>query len=425
MKAFGEYARAVTNLGPNAWRFLLFSTFSSVGWSMFNLNFNLYLYALGYKQDFIGILNGLPSLAILALGLPIGMMADRKGYVKFLIAGAVLTTLSSLGLALSVTRSALLLYSFLSGLAGAASWVVGAPFLMSISKPEERVYLFSVQSAIMMGTGFFGSLLAGAVPDYLAGRWGVSSTAVMPLRMALLINVLFALLGTLTLLGMKESKPGASATPGQRTTHPLPRTGKELVLFIKLLGPQAMVALGAGAMVTFFQLFFNLRFGMEPGKIGTVFAFSSVTTMLATLVAPLLSGRLGRVRTVVVTELLSIPFLLTLAYSANVGMVVSSYYLRTALMNMAGPIQQTFVLEQVDERQRATLTSLGAMLGSLGRGGIGPIISGYLQVVSGFSLAFTFTTICYVIGALLFWFFFRKADGAPPASLRVASKTSV
>lgn len=86
-------------------------------------------------------------------------------------------------------------------------------------------------------------------------------------------------------------------------------------------------------------------------------------------------------------------------------------------MNMGGPIQQTFILEQVSEHQRATLTSLGAILGSMGRGGIGPVISGYLQVVSGFGLAFTFTTVCYIIGMFLFWWFFRNSE-APAAGVK-------
>ncbi|HEY3316291.1 MAG TPA: MFS transporter, partial [Bacillota bacterium] len=141
-------------------------------------------------------------------------------------------------------------------------------------------------------------------------------------------------------------------------------------------------------------------------------------TAVATLIAPLLARRLGKVRTVVLTELASIPFLLLLAYSGNLPAVVASYYLRGALMNMGGPIQQTFVLEQVAEHQRATLTSLSAVLGSMGRGGIGPVISGYLQVVSGFHLAFTFTTVCYIIGMALFWWFFRGTE-APP---RLAGK---
>lgn len=209
---------------------------------------------------------------------------------------------------------------------------------------------------------------------------------------------------------------GGSAGSAARA-RPLPSSWAELALFMKLLGPSALISFGAGAMVVFFQIFFRLRFDLSPGGIGILFAFSSVVTALATLMAPLLTRRLGKVRTIVFTQLASIPFLLLLSYSFHFPAVVFAYYARQALMNMSGPIQTTFGLEQVRESQRATLTGLSAMLGSLGRGGLGPIVSGYLQVKSGFTLAFTMTTVCYIIGTLLFFVFFRKAERLPEAKV--------
>ena len=166
-------------------------------------------------------------------------------------------------------------------------------------------------------------------------------------------------------------------------------------------------------MVVFFQLFFNLRFHLNPGSIGILFAFSAVVTAVATLVSPIVAKRLGKVRTIVFTQMASIPFLLLLAYSYNLATVAVAYYLRNALMNMSSPLQQTFGLEQVKEGQRATLTSLSAMLGNLGRGGLGPVVSGYLQVKSGFTLAFTMTAVCYVIGSVLYYLFFRNVERRP------------
>ena len=423
MSAIDDYGGALRSMGRNARRYLLFTTLTSLSFSISNLNLNLYLHSLGYRQDFIGLLNGLPSLVVIVLGLPLGFLADRKGYMPFLLFGTAVSSLAALGTALSSAKAPLLLYAILGGVAGSTAWVIGPPLLMSITHPKERVFLFSLQSALMMGTGFLGSLLGGAIPEYVAARFGGTSMDVLPLRVALLTMALFNFLGLLPLIGIREVRPNGNgpggddgsdisvdAGAGRRAASPLPRNAADRKLILKLLAPQALVSLGAGAMVTFFQLFFNLRFNLPPERISPIFAFSSIATAVATLIAPLLAKRLGRVRTVVLTELASIPFLLTLAYSGNLPAAVTAYYLRGALMNMGGPIQQTFILEQVSERQRATLTSLGAILGSMGRGGIGPVISGYLQVVSGFGLAFTFTTVCYVIGTALFWWFFRNSE---------------
>lgn len=423
LKVIRDYLQMIREFSPNARRYLVFTALNSVSWSTFSLSFNLYIHSLGYQQDFIGLLNGLPSIVILALGLPIGMAADRYGYLRFLVAGSALSAAASVGLGLNSARSALLGFSVLGGLGGAMSWVIGAPMLMAISTKEERVFLFSVQSALMMGAGFVGSLMAGAMPEMLAGLYGVASTATSPLRFTYLTGASFNLLAVIPILRMTQVKNGAAVAAGERP-RPLPSSWAELGLFLKLLGPSALISFGAGAMVVFFQLFFNLRFHLNPGRIGVLFALSSVVTAAATLVSPIVARRLGRVRTIVWTQLASIPFLLLLAYSFYLPAVVGAYYVRSALMNMAGPLQTTFGLEQVRDDQRATLTSLNAMLGSLGRGGLGPIVSGYLQVRSGFSLAFTMTTVCYVVGSLLFYGFFRNAERLPGSAPRGVAGSS-
>jgi len=437
LSTLGDYLKATRGMGSNARRYLLFTALSSVGWAIAALCLNLYLHAIGYRQDFIGLLNGLPSMVVIIVGLPIGVLADRRGYLRFIVFGTALNTLASLGLALSVSKLSLLTFAVIGGAAGSAGWILGAPFLMSITNPRERVFLFSLQSAVMTGTGFLGSLMGGAIPRLVAGRLGMGSMDVLPLRLALLAIVLFNAVSLVPLAGMRETRRtgaagsdvgevgaaarnaasnAASGAGSVKAAGPFPRSRAELALYLKLLSLETLVALGAGAMVTFFQLFFNLRFHLPPERIAPIFAFSAVGTTLATLITPLLARRFGRVRTVVMSQLASVPFLLTLAYSTSLPAVIAAYYLRDALMNMVWPVQQTFVLEQVAENQRATLTSLSAILGSMGRGGLGPIISGYLQVVSGFSLAFTFTTVCYVVGAALFWYFFRNAEAASPAA---------
>jgi len=413
LKVIRDYLRMLRAFSPDARRFLAFTLFTAVSWSTFNLTFNLYIHSLGYGQDFIGLLNGVPSIVILVLGLPIGMAADRHGYLRFLVAGSVLTAVSGFGLGLSSTRPALLAFSLASGLGGALSWVIGGPMMMAISRKEERDFLFSVQRALMMGAGFAGSLMAGALPEVAAAALGTDPAATAPLRLAYLVGASFNLLAVFPVLKMSAVKGDGGDGPRGVTTRPLPSSWEELTLFMKLLGPSALISFGAGAMVVFFQLFFKLRFDLSPGGIGVLFAFSSVVTALATLVSPVLAQRFGRVRTIVWTQLASIPFLLLLAYSFNFPAVVFAYYVREALMNMSGPLQMTFGMEQVRKEQRATLTSLNAMLGSLGRGGLGPIVSGYLQVKSGFTLAFTMTSVCYVVGTLMFFLFFRNAERLP------------
>jgi MFS family permease len=427
VKAITEYVRMVRSFSPNARRYLVYTTLTAVSWSASNLTFNLYLLSLGHSQGFIGWLNGLPSLVVLCGGLPIGIIAGRVGYRRFMVVGSLLGAVSTLGLGIGLTSSALVVFALMGGMAMALSWVIGAPMLMSISTKEERVFLFSVQQALIMGSGFVGSLVAGFVPELVGSILGVAPTSTAPLRFTYLIGASFNILAVAPIIRMRQVNLRGPSPP-EAWVRSLPASGREMGLFAKILGPSAFISFGAGAMVVFFQMFFRLRFNLNPGSMGILFAWSSVVTAAATLASPLLAKRLGKVRTIVLTQLISIPFLLLLAYSRNLPAVVGAYYFRNALMNMSAPLQTTFGLELVREEQRATLTSLQVMLGSLGRGGLGPIVSGYLQERSGgdFTLAFTMTTVCYVAGTSLYFLFFRRyEDRTSPAGRRASIASAV
>ncbi|MBE3574333.1 MAG: MFS transporter [Firmicutes bacterium] len=416
--AAAEYWGILRSLQRNAKLYLVYTAFNSIGFSIFSLVFNLYVHSLGFGADFIGLLNALPSIAVLLLGLPVGMMADRLGYRPFLLAGAVVNIVSSLGLALSGGREALMAFSFLSGLAGVLSWVIGAPMMMAYSTEKDRVHLFSINFALMMGAGFLGSLVAGWLPEGYA-RWAsVGDTSTAALRAALLAMVASNVAAFLPTLFIRDTRRlDDSERPSGSWLSSLPRERADRKLFLQLLLPQAIIGFGAGAMVVFFQLFFNLTFHLSTGAIGVLFAFSSVVTALAAVVAPVLSQRWGKVQTVVWTQAASLPFLLILAFSRNLGLVVAAYYVRSALMNMSGPVSMAFSMEKVKPSQRATLTSLQSMLGSLGRGGLGPLASGFLQEQSGFGLAFSLTFASYLVATVLFgWFFWEDGASGPRGS---------
>jgi MFS family permease len=404
----GGWIPIIRGFSPNAKLFLVSTFFGSMNWSIFALVYNLYLYNLGFKQDFIGLLNGIPSIAVLLLGIPVSILAVRTGFRKLILIGSALAPLAALGIGLMSEPGWLFLFALLSGVASAFSWVISIPMLMENSTERDRIYLFSINFSLMMISGFGGSLLAGYLPEILGAAWGISATAVLPLRVTYLTTVLFGILAWIPILFMREVKPVSPRITLRSIRLVDPK------VFTKLVLPQAIISLGAGAMVVFFQLFFNLRFNLAPGQIGILFALSSLVNGLIGLLSPALAMRWGKVRAVVYTELASLPFLVILAFSGNFALVVISYFIRAALMNMGSPLYTTFAMEQVKEEQRPTLNSLFAMVGSLGRGGLGPLISGYLQVGSGFSLAFSMTLLCYVVSSVMTFFFFRRSE--PPIS---------
>jgi MFS family permease len=168
----------------------------------------------------------------------------------------------------------------------------------------------------------------------------------------------------------------------------------------------------------FMNVFFRTVHHQSDPVIGTLFAWGSLAMGLGLLVAPPLADRMGKIQFVVVTQALSIPFLVILGFSPWFWMSAAAYYIRLALMNMSSPVYNTFVMEQVEAPARATVASLVSMSWSFGWA-FSPMISGWLQVNYGFGPVFLGTITLYSISIALYWVFFlrRKSQAAPaPAS---------
>jgi ABC-type microcin C transport system permease subunit YejE len=70
----------VSSLSSGAKLYLLSSVLGSFAGSINGLYFNLYLKALGYGQDLIGVLSAIPAFVVTVLALAVGLAAGRVGY---------------------------------------------------------------------------------------------------------------------------------------------------------------------------------------------------------------------------------------------------------------------------------------------------------------------------------------------------------
>jgi MFS family permease len=396
------YLSRFSEFTPNARAFLAFTAMTSVGWGISMLAFNLYLNSLGYSRAFIGNVNSVSSVGVLILSLPIAFWSNRAGRRPFLIWAGILGACAVAGYVLMPTEPVLIVGAFVWGCASGIGWVVGGPLMVECSTEDHRVYLFSASFAMMMGVAFVGSLIGGFVPEVLARRWGLESTSPEPLRWTLLLISVFYLIGALAASRIKPYKIEVSDEGSLRALR------GSLPLVARLVSPHLVLGIGAGAMVQFFQLFFAVRFSLPTGAVGIIIGSSSGVTAFASLVAPRLSERFGRIRTVVGTQTLSLPFLAALAYCPYLWPVLVSYYARAALMNMSEPVFSTFAMERVPADIRAPLSSLYSMVWS-GGWAIGASLSGTLQEIGGFPLAFSLTLVCYFISTSSIYAFFGRS----------------
>jgi MFS family permease len=178
-------------------------------------------------------------------------------------------------------------------------------------------------------------------------------------------------------------------------------------------------------MMPFMNIYFRTVYQKPDPVIAIVFAIGGLAMGVAQFLGPLLAEKYGKINAVILTQALSVPFLLTLglgAYlvtgeiaNATVWFLIAgvAYIFRLALMNLSNPIYQTFVLEHVPEKTQALTMSLSSLSFQFGWF-VMPQLSGWLQVTFGgfgFVPIFALVAFFYVLAIGLEWTFFSREKG--------------
>lgn len=394
----------VSEFSPPAREYLAYSLLAGVAISIYNLVFNLYMSALGFSNDIIGLFNALPSVGLLLVGLPFAALADRIGYRIFLLAGATLAVVASVALTFVSARLIAVLASGTFGLAVIVFAALGGPLLAQVSAEAERVTLFALSQSISWVSALGGNLLGGAIPEATARIAHVSSASAGAIRsafaaMAVLTLVAFPLL--VRLATRVELKP-AVVFPVRELLQ------VDVARFARLLFPALMLGIGAGMYLNFLQLYLAQRFGLTAGPIGVIFAVGAALTAVATLLGPSIARRVGLTRTVGVSQLIGSPLVLALAFLMTLPVALVILTVRQLALNIQGPLGQAFGMGYVEARQRARFATAQIVVSGIGLGGIGPLLSGLLQVRGGYQLAFSVSAFFYFLAGVTFLMLFGR-----------------
>jgi predicted MFS family arabinose efflux permease len=127
------------------------------------------------------------------------------------------------------------------------------------------------------------------------------------------------------------------------------------------------------------------------------------------LIGPLLSKKFGMIKTIVSTQLSSIPFMLVLAFAYNLPLAVASFLFRGALMNMSQPISTNFAMEKVKEKEQALANAL-LKLSWTASWAASANLGGKLIKAYSFTPPLLFTVGLYIISSVLYYFFFSSEE---------------
>ena len=394
---------------------------SSLWW----IDFNLYLAALGYATATIGIVSTLGSLAAGLVAFPASAASDRVGR-RLVFAIGIVASIGALVLLLAGTALPIvLLATALWSIGNTTFAVVLSPFLTEHSEPDHRNELFAVQFAIQNVTNIAAAVLGGLVATSIAAALGLQGAGVYSVILVLMLVML--VLGLLTVARLSDDRPSRTSPRrmralGEPASFPIdPRRSRtrfgltvlDRGLFAKLLFPGFLISIGAGNVIPFLNLFVQQKFGLDLAQLNAVFALTSLGTVAAILFQPRLARRFGQITSVVLVQGASIPFLLVLGFSPVLWTVIGAMAVRNSLMNAGNPIFNAFAMERVTPVERATLSAAISVLWQAGWV-IGGTWYAVLQATLGFDAGYavSFLTIIslYTVATSLYWVWFRDVD---------------
>lgn len=417
---------------PDARRFLLVTLVGGAATSLWWIDFNLYLAALGFDDARIGITATAGSIAAALAAFPASSWSDRIGRRLVMAAGAAAGILAVGGMIMTADPTAILLLAALYGAGNQAIQVVAVPYMSEHSDPGHRNELFALQFAIGSATNVLAAAIGGVVARSISDGLGFVPDSPDTYRIILVFMAALLTAGLLVILLLADDRPSILrrrrlAQVGEPAAFPaapavrrrglsLSRFGltiRDRRTFLRLLLPSLLIPIGAGQVIPFLNLFVQQKFGLDLASLNGVFALTSIGTMLAVLYQPTLARRFGRVNSVVLVQGVSIPFLIVLGFSPILWTVITAMAVRNSLMNAGNPIFTAFAMDRVSQAERATLAAALSLMWSIGwviAGAYYSAVHAALGFDAGYTVNFATIIVLYTLATWLYWRWFHDAE---------------
>lgn len=385
---------------------------SRFGFGVRQAIFNLFLLSLGYSTTFLG---GLLSLGIFAMGigaLIAGPYTQRVGERNALILSLLISALTASVQVAYPEPTILLMMTVLFYFGNSLQVSSYSPLMARSSSSFERTHLFGTSQASRIGSSFIGSILGGFLPGLFSLWLFVPLDSAITFQLALVAWFFPYLFGVIPLFFIRDSFSSHRLVGANDEEERLLQSREpkgHIHIVVKFVIISTLIGLGAGLIVPLINVWFWEFYNLPTFLVGIIVALGQATMATGVLLSPILSSRIGKVQTVVITQALSLPFIVLMAAVVNPYVAIASYLLRGTFMNAAMPVNTTFRMELVPSKWRPNLQALNQAAQSFGRA-TSVQFAGQFFDQGLYLLPFWLTLIFYSVQVLLFAIFFRKAE---------------
>lgn len=405
----GRYIRRISSYGQEIKLYLLFNMLLYIGIGVLALVYNLYLYSLDLREDYIGAFGAIQTMATAAAALTMGRVLSRFGLWRCVTVSLVGYVVIALGLSLFSQPGVLLVLAALFGVTLSYLATTTMPFIIEWGRLDQRQDIAALTFSLISLASTFGSLIGGAGP-WLAATLvpGVGHESAGAYRWTLVVSVALAALAILPLLRMtaaraKSPKADVVAHRAEDTRESRRQVRRDVAVFV---GMGAVMSFGMGMVLPFFNVYMK-TLGASDGDVGLVFAAGGLAAAVIGLSAPAVSRRFGALWAVFWVRLSIVPCFLLLIITPSLGLAILTHLVRSTSISMAWPIDSTFISEILPARARANVFALRSGTWNLGWS-IASLIGGAIIVHSGYELTFVSLIVFTTISVLPFVTYYAR-----------------
>jgi MFS family permease len=375
---------------------------SSFQWGSLSVILPIYLSKLSLQPVEIGLLLTISQATFAILSIPMGVVADLYGKRKTISLGSIIAGASIMLLAFVNDLYHLYIVGLLIGMGSSMIYSPLWALLADISPADKMDHVFSYSYSVS-SLGIVVSSGLSITPSILRDLYGFGELeSYKPL--IIVSGITTALVALCVSMIRGEIK---TARAGRIRDRIIPRRSLRVVYKIGIV--DLLIGIGAGITIPLFPLWFYLRFGLDEMVLAPLYSVANIMLGISYLATPILSSRIGRINTVVLTQGTSILLLIAIPLIPDFLIVGLLFILRNLLMNMAGPIVRALVMNLTDPSERSTVSAFVSIAWSLPNSAT-PSIGGYLLQHVSLSIPFFLTALFYAAATLLFYIFFRNIE---------------
>ncbi|MGO9009972.1 MAG: MFS transporter [Bryobacteraceae bacterium] len=393
--------RRANGLTSQFWAFLATAIQFNFGLFIFFLLYNLHLFDLGYREDFLGVVGSTATIGSIVGTIPAAFLTRRFGLRRVLLADIACTAAIVTLRSLATARLPLVALAFAAGALFSVWAVVISPAIAGAVEEKRRPLAFSMFCAVMFAVGIAGNYVGGWLSAWLHGK-----------QPALLLAAFLVALALLPAWYLKLSEP----PPERARVYPRSR------FLLRYLAAFAVWNLATGSFNPFANVYFaHLRFPAQ--RIGSVFSGSQVAQLAGVLMAPAIFRKAGLVTGIVWMMAATSIGLAGLSTQSTAFTAVLAYAWYMAFQWMSEPGLNALLMSRVAERERSGASALNYLV-AFSAQAIAALAAGRLLAHFGYGVVLAGAAVLAAVAAGLFQAFVNSRAAEPRAAHSIAASTS-